>query len=78
MLPSSTSVTINFNLHFIFENILNAMFNVLVLLLMLSVLSDIDVLNVLNYIDVVNVLNVGVNCCCQYPYLYFRDMVSSD
>ena len=47
-------------------------------LLMLIVLSDIDVLNVLDYIDVVNVLNVGVNCCCQYPYLYFRDMVSSD
>ena len=45
---------------------------------MLIVLSDIDVLNVLDYIDVVNVLNVGVNCCCQYPYLYFRDMVSSD
>ena len=43
---------------------------------MLSVLSDIDVLNVLDYIDVVNVLNVGVNCCCQYPYLYFRDIVS--
>ena len=51
------------------------MFNVLVLLLMLSVLTDIDVLS---YIDVVNVLNVGVNCCCQYPYLYFRDMDSSD
>ena len=54
------------------------MFNVLVLLLMLSILTDIDVLNVLNCIDVVNVLNVGVNCCCQYPYLYFRDIVSSD
>ena len=43
-----------------------------------NVLNDIDVVNVLNEIDVVNVLNVGVNCCCQYPYLYFRDMVSSD
>ena len=43
-----------------------------------NVLNDIDVVNVLNEIDVVNVLNVGVSCCCQYPLLYIRDIVSSD